>query len=73
MRSRHADGLGLQLAPRSLMCSHVCIGPAGVRSNGIFVSNTFHGAVTGPSRHFSIVRYFSRLVLGDPRILNSRF
>ena len=42
----------------SIMCSHVCISPAGVRSNHIYVRNTVHGVATGPPRSFSIVKYF---------------
>ena len=40
------------------MCSHVCISPAGARSNHISVRNTVHGVATGPQRPFSIVKYF---------------
>ena len=40
------------------MCSHVCISPAGARSNHISVRNTVHGIATGPPRPFSIVTSF---------------
>ena len=54
------------------MCSHVCISPAGARSNHISVRNTVHGVATGPPRPFSIVKYFFRLARGGLRFSDFR-
>ena len=51
----------------SVTCSHMCIGPAGARSNHIIVRNTVHGVASGPSRPFSIAKYFFRLARGGLR------
>ena len=54
------------------MCSHVCISPAGARSNHISVRNTVHGVASGPSRPFSIAKYFFRLARGGLRFSDFR-
>ena len=54
------------------MCSHVCIRPAGARSNHISARNTVHGVAPGPPRPFSLVQYFSRLARGGLRFSDFR-
>ena len=51
----------------SIICSLVCIGPAGARSNHIFVRHTVHGVASRPPRPFSIVKSFLRLARGGLR------